>query len=384
LEFKEGLQGRPILRRAGEDEQLSEAGTTVRVWLDRTVTSDGGLLSSVVQRGRDFRHVSAKAPNDLRRLCAWLCPASDVSIHVEVDGAGKVQVVAADDWKTISGAKLLDRILGDSDETNRSELCENLGDAIRPVESSDGHIVARLGVRTFKQVEKSKGWERQHAIGVVTAGAHRAFGLADIAGIVLGRAATASRQQASLDLEAESMAAWASQQVEIVDMLAISDKAKKDLANDIRGFGGETGTLPIAFCHDGWLTVDEIGRKAWPDEIVLVNEDSWSRIKKEAADAELSPNVLAVKSARTSSSFLFRCGHASRANHDNWKFICGNLEGAILEAVAMAWDSSLQLVLDASEFHSDEHEVAALVGRKGDGEEISCKLVSIIRKPSAS
>jgi len=383
LEFNEGLQSRPILRRAGEEEQRSEVGTTVRVWMDRKVDSNGGLLSGVVVDDHNFQHQQAKAPSQLQRLCAWLCPASDVDIYVKANKTPLGKAVIANDWKTIGGVELLDRILGDSDfhETSRTELCERLGATMRPVESEDGQIFARLAIRVFREMNKDR-WIQHRAIGVVTAGAFRAFALGDIAGIVLGRATTASRLQAAIDVPAGCLASWASQQAEIIQTLAISDEAKKDLAGDVRGFGGDTRSLPIALGIDGWMTFDEIAQKTWPDEVVVADENSWSLAKREHVTAILLPNVLAVASGRNVSSFTFGCGHQSKATHEHWRFHCGTLEGAVLEALAKAWNTGLQQVLDASELHSDEHEVVTQIGKKGDGDKINDEGASIIRNPS--
>ncbi len=385
LEFKNGLQDRPILRKATEGEQRSEVGTTVRVWLDRKVDDSSGLLSgeTVISRNSWQGRELAAAPTDLQRLCAWLCPASDADIYVKSSTGPRVKVVSANDWKKLGGSELLDRIIGDTDfhEITRTEFCNRLGAAIRPIKSADGQVIARLGVRTFQETDGHK-WRRNRPIGVVTAGAFRACAVQDVAGIALGRAATASRQQATTDFSAELLSAWASEQADLAANLTLSNEAKSEIANDIRGFGGDTRSLPIALCDGGWLTLGEIAGKSWPDELVVVGDSFWSIAQSKNPNAELLATVLVADPSRNASSFIFGCAHESKAEHNHWEFHCGTLQGAILEALAKSWNTSVQRILDVSEFSTDDHDVSAPIGKKGDGSQIIGDSVDIIRNPS--
>ena len=101
LEFRTGLETRPLVRPAKVEERLLEGGTQVRVWLKREPQKEGGLLRFLKSVFKKERIV------ELGELCAWLAPALDVDLYVNDQ---EIPVVAAFDWLTIDGAELLSRL----------------------------------------------------------------------------------------------------------------------------------------------------------------------------------------------------------------------------------------------------------------------------------
>src|SRR5207248_3090792 len=79
LEFRRGVQVRPLLRRATLDEQrsLPDGGTRVRVWCDPCRQVPVALLRREAPLGSLCTWVE---------LCEWLAPALDVSLDVDVGG----------------------------------------------------------------------------------------------------------------------------------------------------------------------------------------------------------------------------------------------------------------------------------------------------------
>jgi Histidine kinase-, DNA gyrase B-, and HSP90-like ATPase len=94
LEFKGGLEARPLLRKAQEAEHLEGGGgTRVRVWLKHPPES---LFSDW------FR--------TFEKFCVWLCPALDANLYVERAGGQPTKVITASDWKVMDGEALCRRL----------------------------------------------------------------------------------------------------------------------------------------------------------------------------------------------------------------------------------------------------------------------------------
>lgn len=87
LEFETGLESRPILRKASDDEVVREGGTRVRVWLTDSPYEAQGLL----HRG------TADDSWTLSALCAWLAPTLDVNLYVEQEDQARNLVLTAND-----------------------------------------------------------------------------------------------------------------------------------------------------------------------------------------------------------------------------------------------------------------------------------------------
>ncbi|WP_157233133.1 hypothetical protein [Kibdelosporangium phytohabitans] len=86
LEFIDGLESRPILRKANATERLLSGGAVVHV-----------KLGNGLPVGWATVRVSRPAESFVADLCAWLCPASDVDITV-IDEDYSARVVTANDW----------------------------------------------------------------------------------------------------------------------------------------------------------------------------------------------------------------------------------------------------------------------------------------------
>jgi HSP90 family molecular chaperone len=96
LDFGSGVDSRPLLRKAQDEEVLRDGGTRVRVWLKEL--SDALY---VAHSGTSW---------ELQDVCAWLCPSIDVDLYVEIEGEERKKVISASDWISMDGEDLLKRI----------------------------------------------------------------------------------------------------------------------------------------------------------------------------------------------------------------------------------------------------------------------------------
>lgn len=111
LEFKGGLEARPLLRKAQEVECLDEGGTRVRVWLKQ---SPGSLFSDLSRQIREGSWT-------LEKFCVWLCPTLDASLYVEQADGGRTKVITASDWRTMDGHALCHRLWVDYEDSYGDE-----------------------------------------------------------------------------------------------------------------------------------------------------------------------------------------------------------------------------------------------------------------------
>lgn len=102
-----GTASRPLLRTASPDEYSRDGGTIVRVWFKEPFNT----LDSFRERVRSWWGSSLSGwTGDIGELCAWLCPSLDANLYVGTGSDTLERVVAANDWITIEGHKLLQRI----------------------------------------------------------------------------------------------------------------------------------------------------------------------------------------------------------------------------------------------------------------------------------
>jgi hypothetical protein len=261
IEFKGGLERRPLLRSAQEDECLDEGGTRVRVWMNHPPES---LFSS-------HRWRSTEKSWTFEETCIWLCPALDVSLYVE-DSSGRARkIIHASDWKTMPAEALCRRIWVDyNDNVN-----DNVNDAMwfhkqlkaaehyGLLKDSQGEVVGRASLtpHVFGVRESS---------GVVTVGGFRTSDVNLVAGILVGSPRRAARDVAVPVAPEEELRRWATEQAVLGTSVYSDLESLLELAACVTSCGGDTGDLPIAAYGPERLTFSQIAKKKdWPDQIVL-------------------------------------------------------------------------------------------------------------------
>ena len=139
LEFSDGLEGRPTLRRPASNEALRRPGTRVSVALDhRTLKKPNRAAfnlrfdetdfrrevlfkmatllwrSTEQSKSDDVRRVVAgfwpTLSDDFRHVVAGLCPTLDVTVRVKIAAEDSVTVVTPGDWQTLKPEHLLNRL----------------------------------------------------------------------------------------------------------------------------------------------------------------------------------------------------------------------------------------------------------------------------------
>lgn len=375
LEFREGLGKRPLLRKAGHEHYIQDAGTRVKVWF-----KDQKILKELLN----------DSSGKVRSLCTAvreLALCSDVTIEV-VDENGCVEVaVVANDWLTITDDELRARLpregyLHHDGRGRPIEVKNSL--PVLPLEKiygDDGRVLGRacLGAPDFGLVPPA-------SLGAVTIGGYRSCLLSGIEGVLLGKPSRASRDEALPLLATTELHAWLKAQTSKVLDQITADDLLHDIAANVRILGGEIKGFPIAKGHKGWMTDSDITKLAESEtEIVLVSEGDLDASMYIDGPFEINSNVISSKSYWPG---ILRARHMrsswpSFEKDEAWGrhwFHKRCLTGAVIEAVSVAWNCSIQDIFINSEFSSEDLVVEGCLGTQGE-KSISRYNVIILRPP---
>ena len=274
LEFRTGLEARPLVRPAEFSEQLREGGTCVRVWLNKEPTAQGGILILSTLYGSP--EVS------LASLCAWLAPSLDVDLFVEEEGESRL-AVSASDWLTLDEVELIGRLGAESFEAKKRYE----GKLLSEVRGSRGEILGR-GAFLGREFFDFDPYERPvfFELGVITVGGLRTGNMAShsrfrrwasdsVVGIFLGSLGGASRDSAVPLANRSILAGWASGQAELASAMLIDLSLRLKYAAAVVAFGGDPGQLPVAEVDGDLLDREMIENwREVPGEIILAWGDS--------------------------------------------------------------------------------------------------------------
>src|SRR5260370_4407773 len=180
LEFRAGLENRPLLRQANGPEMLHNSGTKVRVKLKVPPDQPNGLLWD--------EHLRSAIP--LEKFALWLCPALDVDLFVRHKGSCKI-VEKANDWRSLPATDFLKRISVSENIEDFERFASTIAPNLQDIRDNEGMLVGRIAIAPSMSFRGQPGtWWDFH--GVVTAGGLRSSTLVDLAGILIGFSTRAS------------------------------------------------------------------------------------------------------------------------------------------------------------------------------------------------
>ena len=231
LEFRSGLELRPILRLATQSEQLRDGGTRVSVLMRKSPYADGGLLLE--------KSLHPARKKRLEHIVVSMCPTIDVNVRV-TSGAESVLCISAGDWLAIRGDQLLRRV-------SAGNLSKSSASNLRVLQDKKGIVHGRACILSEHQFS----WLGQS--GVVTVGGFAAMTLNGIAGVLLGDSQTVARNMALPTVPAEVLANWASEQALLLAKSELSNEQKLRSAGYIMQCGGDISDLPVIRRGSGYL-----------------------------------------------------------------------------------------------------------------------------------
>lgn len=380
LEFGDGLENRPILRRCDALEELVEPGTCVRVLLDPSLVDDGELSLQIAHHGRRLKE--PRLETKLADLLPWLLPASAVDIWTRDFGeAEPTRVVTADDWMTIEGSECLARITGrkrlepaleENDDLHRDVA--GLGASLEILYSEEGIPVGRIA-RLPLSIIGDIGWPVAE-YSVVTAGpARTSSAVHGVAGLLLGKPSRAARDAAHPLVSPDIMAAWATSQAGAAakgEAIKGNDSVE-ELAEALYELGGDPGVLPHWRTSEGWLDDEHFIDWLRARTEVLCVHPIYASVKRGLHEetVELGPDVV-----------MLELGFRPAMYEGDRDWPLGPERGwpggrirMLANVLAIAWDLDSESALDM--VNSDERE-RKVVGTHEGGEVLGA--VEVLRR----
>jgi histidine kinase/DNA gyrase B/HSP90-like ATPase len=178
LEFRGGLDARPILREPSPDEAMPNGGTRVSVKLAEKREPERDLHAR-----RNSLH---EAPiTSLASLVAGISPDIDVDIDIETDGKTRTSV-RSNDWISIPSERLLKRVSSLSSDEDEVKVLRTYASAVRELRDSDGQIYGRPCIAPRLGIFEP--WEC-----AVTVGGLVATRIRGLAGVLIGSTESVAR-----------------------------------------------------------------------------------------------------------------------------------------------------------------------------------------------
>ena len=321
LEFSEGLSGRPLLRPAAPHEQLRNGGTKVRVRLDRSIS-----LETLLDNDR-FR-----APQSFSQICARLCATLDVTVRVQTGNEELNTVVNANDWLTMDGAALLQRIkriVAPHYQPVIDDACDVIGPFLTVVTDTNQAVIGRACV-----VPSRYDLDPLPAPGFVTVGGFSSSEMTGIAGVLLGTPLSAARNSAVPLIDRGTLQEFASGGAQRIKHLLTQPIDAYRLALTVVRLGGDPGSLPVSLALIGWITLEEVHSYVQQfDTIVLIQDYTISSVTRYTDNFVLNPNVL---TADAGGKIVLQGGlieWPAKSTDRSYTIL-----GRILNAIADVWD----------------------------------------------
>jgi len=222
----------------------------------------------------------------LVRMLGALAPAFPVDLEAAVGDRDLVEVVAAEDWRTLSSKDLLERI--------------QEGSGFRPVRAAAGRLDF-IGPEDAPAGRAALD-ERYLSAGVLVAGGLRVGSAPQLAGVLLVDRVDAARQTGTSVAAPHDVEEWATRQARLVS--SASPEAPRELAALVLALGGDAGSLALANSAEGALTPGEIVKWAADrDEIsildvldAVMDARDWQAMPPDPT-IHLSDGVLDVKTS---------------------------------------------------------------------------------------
>lgn len=237
LEFKRGLNSRPILSKPSNDEIPLDGGTRVEIRLRREPRVRKGIaLREPPKIDFDLGFGPKSVFASLLHLVQWIAPAAPTSINVSEFGKS-ARAVSANDWLTIDVPALLSRV-SDSPATAYLNM-------VRIIRDDSGQIVGRGAFQAPKLFILGEG--------VLVAGGLRVMSWSNWVGIVIGDVSKIDRASGQSRMTERATRQFINDQVPLVEASALGDEEKARFADLTLQYGGSIGSLPIARLSDKWV-----------------------------------------------------------------------------------------------------------------------------------
>lgn len=383
LEFSSGVEVRPTLRRAKQNEQMDDPGTMVRVLLDVELLEESEGVTNFTANA-ELTH-KRNGQVSLSDLVIHILPAPQVDIYAS-DAYPEHEpslLMAKNDWLSIDGASLLHRIFGVTDDFDESrfgrwssqEIVEKYGPKLRTIYSSNGIAVGRacliddegVGVTRYDVNDTS----------IVTAGPCRtSSSMRGVIGLFMGAPRRAARDHALPIITPDDIAQWASQEAQrVAGVIEVPAEWCTHIGDAVIALGGNPGPLPVWCAGGEYVNFEQLTSWIAGRNSLTVVDPMYATVSigLEEQEIEVADDVVLVESGYRPAVYG---REAEWPTHNRDEF---SSAGFFLRAVERAWPECV-----ADHLHTVlQKERRPLVIGRHEGKEVRVKGTRLQRHTSA-
>ena len=354
LEFVNGVNSRPILRRANTEEVIKNGGTCVKVYLSKKGIYE--IFESNIHSMMNVEEIIAK-----------MCCSLDCNLYI--NNGKKKLLVKANDWLSMKTDKFLKRLLGQKHVAQLIKekpavyklLCNNM----RIIREEDETIVGRACLFI------DEWWSGRNSIaGIVTVDGFVTTELRGIMGVLKGDTNKASRDIAIPSLSQKALDRWVEEQAKLIILMDLSNEKQIKIAQFACALSAKTTELKIARWKDTYVNYNqivEIVRKQKYQQYNLVHDAAvhvWKRNEKKQINLADNvficaigfPGILQMKDV-----YSYMMWPKTREKIQE-KMSCAIVEKQIVNAIADGVNSTFDSILEAIQFSDDDIKHNAIVG----------------------
>ena len=347
IEFGSGLYGRPIIRPAEPEEYIRDGGTSISLKLSIPPYEKGGILH------RSKHH----SEWTLDEVCTNLAPAIDVSLSATHNNK-KTKIITANDWQRIPSDKLFER-LENIGKIRRVSADRDYDTSphrnVRDIYDSDGTIVGRGCITTSTHSHLS-------IPGVLVVGGLVSNYLYGISGILTGHPLRASRDISDISIPDSSLAAWATEQADLIKNTYKEPSDQAECAAYICACGGDPCDLPVGLVNGKWLSISQLSTLSPYEELLIVEHYDLYNATRNTEELELFENILYID---LSNSYMLSSPFKTSADSNFFDKNSMNFVKSVLTSIATAWEVSPNELLAQYE-DNDRDEIK--IGTTPNGE----------------
>lgn len=250
IEFREGLNSRPIIRKATQEEYLVDGGTRIKVAFD-TEYAEEHLFT-----------VDDDVKLTLEDVCLNVAPALDIKLRIN-DSSIANSIIPANFWLSCDNEEFLDLLLkankikqGCSEEEAIS-FKQSIAPNVRILKDENENVLGRILLLDYSWHSRASYLLIQ---GCTVVNGLRESNTLRVVGILKGINTNAARNDAQILATKSHFKDWIMEQAELIKPI-YSDRILLDLSQVVKILSNTPSSLPIARTKNSYLNYSELAEK---------------------------------------------------------------------------------------------------------------------------
>lgn len=249
IEFKNGLQTRPIIRKAARDEFLIDGGTRIKIEFD-TKTVNESLFKT-----HDEMEIT------IEDVCMGVAPALDVQLKI-IDKNKNTKEVPANNWLKCNNSDFIDLVLQVSKKeklstseqllTHKNKIAAN----VRVLKNSKKETLGRIFLSKDSWFRKDENIPVFR--GCIVVNGLTEYYTSNICGFLVGKNTNAARDKGNTLATEDDFKDWVTEQAELLPSI-FDESSQFELSHVVRILKGSPKNLPIARTPTSYLNYDDLG-----------------------------------------------------------------------------------------------------------------------------